>query len=228
MEFTKEEWDKVREVFEQKTSDINKCESKDFYWASLPSENYKVFNINNRKIITISTNWFTDILKDDLYTASEKFSNEFGNQNTESILKALFEICPYFDYKLYSDFLKKEQFLFALEINNNIVLNKFLRLDLFRKDDTTVFTGGIFHVLKHFNSNGLSLSTENGETPIMKPYSIIKLILNAFFKEELIKYEKSNYYYSFTNYYDSKKLKCVFYYDTCKDVYYITTCHIEK
>jgi hypothetical protein len=57
MEFTKEEWDKVREVFEQKTSDINKCESKDFYWASLQLENYKVFNINNRKIITILSNW---------------------------------------------------------------------------------------------------------------------------------------------------------------------------
>jgi hypothetical protein len=228
MNFTEEEWDKVREVFVQKTSDINKCESKDFYWASLQLENYKVFNINNRKIITISTNWFTDILKDDLYTASQKFSSEFGKQNTESILKALFEICPYFDYNSYDDFLVNEQFLFAIEISNSKIIDKFLRLDLYRINDTTAFTGGIFHVLKHFNSNGLNLSTEKGETPIMKPYAIIKLILNGFFNEELIKSEKPNEYYSYTNYNDSKKLKFVFYYDKCKDVYYIITCHIEK
>lgn len=63
-------------------------------------------------------------------------------------------------------FLQNEQFACIIESKDGEIIDKILRIDLFRKLDVTdkrekEFTGGIVHCVKHFSIDNINLSTGN-------------------------------------------------------------------
>src|SRR5207249_3392110 len=93
---------------------------------------------------------------------------------------------PVFEFDRFIDFLRDEQFAYVVESVEGEIVDKILRIDLFRRLDTNKqglpeFTGGIFHALKHFSIEGRNLSTGKDIHEITHLEEIIRLATEAFF-----------------------------------------------
>ena len=116
-----------------------------------------------------------------------------------------------------------------IETSQGKVLDKILRLDLFRKLDKNEqekleFTGGIMHVMKHFSVNDRNLSTGKDIYNLNKPEDIIELIVKAFFIEEG-NFETSTKLISMVDINEKYRLKFVFYLEEKTNVFFLKTIH---
>lgn len=123
--------------------------------------------------------------------------------------------------------MRDEQFAYVIEIRNGEVIDRILRLDLFRQIDKngsgkSEFTGGIFHALKHFSHNGQNLFTGKDLHDISHPEVIISLASKAFFVV-VGEFENSSKYVSRISLDSDYNLKFVFYLEENTGVFFIIT-----
>lgn len=226
---TYEEYKKARYYIETKALALMKHEGRAFAKAGLPINNYNKHEVGGREFYTVRTNVFKAIIDSVYLEAHDKFPERFGTGNADDILKAIFDVEPIFDFDNFPNFLQNEQFAYAIENKKGEVEEKVLRIDLFRqldlKDDTKKeFTGGIFHVLKHFSHKGKNLSTGSQIYDISSLETIIELAIKAFFVSDG-HFETASKYVSTIDYNDDHKFKFVFYLEENTKVFFIKTIH---
>lgn len=148
--------------------------------------------ISDRRFIVVCTNVFHQMLNSVLAEACEKYPECFGTGKASDVLCALYKTEAFGTIDEFQNFLNEEQFAWIVEINEELVQPKLLRIELFRKinnlkgDETkTEFTGGVFHIFRHFHYKGVPLSTKKEKRDIDHPSSIIELLISGFFFSEL-------------------------------------------
>lgn len=222
----------------EKISAISKnlatAENKDSYVSTLPIHNIQELTIKKRKFYLVQSNIFKSIIESGIYTnTKELFPQSFGTNDAKDILAALKKSLnlDILSVERFSDFLQNENMAYVVEISDNVVLDKILRIDLYRKLDTKngvkEFTGGIFHILKHFAlDEQSSLSTyQKGYIIPYWDYIVNKLIYN-FYISELNQIDKNNY--SSVSFLDSThKLKCFYYYNDEANLYFVKTMLVQ-
>lgn len=144
------------------------------------------------------------------------------------VIEAIYNIEPTFTLERFVSFLINEQLSYIVEIKNGEVVEKMLRIDLFRKlDDKNgkkEFTGGLFHCFKHFSINNINLSTGNEINNIDYPERILHLAVEAFFMPEERQITPKGCI-SYISLDDRYNLKFVFYFEKKSEVYFINTIH---
>ena len=228
---TWEEYQKTREFMEKKALALMDHEGKDMVKAGLPIQNYTAYRIQGRIFYAMKSNVFKEIIKDVYIQAHKNFPERFGTNNADDVLKALYDSEPVFEFDRFKDFLHNEQFAYVIESQDGEIVDKILRIDLFRQLDTNKqgnpeFTGGIFHVLEHFSIEGRNLSTGNDIHDIKHPEEIIKLASEAFFVANG-EFETPSKYVSRIDLDDNYRLKFVFYLEENTKVFFIKTIHKE-
>jgi hypothetical protein len=228
---TWEEYQKTRDFMERKALALMDHEGKAMVKAGLPIDNYTGYIIKERTFYAMKSNVFKDIMRNVLMQAHKKFPERFGTDDAQDVLKALHEIEPTFEFERYIEFLRDEQFAYIIEVENGEVIDRILRIDIFRRIDTNMrgkpeFTGGIFHALKHFSIDGKNLSTGNDVHDIGHPEYIIRLATEAFFVADG-EFETSTKYISKISLDNKYNLKFVFYLEENTKVFFIKTIHKE-
>ena len=186
-----EDFQEIREYMKEKALALMKHEGKESATTGVLLENFTHYTINGRSFYSVKSNVFKHLIERFYLAAHKKFPENFGTNNANDVIEALYKIQPIpgFDIPRYTDFLRYEQFAYLLEFSNGKVTDKVLRLDLFRQlnknpQGLPEFTGGIMHVLKHFSSNGINLSTGKDVHNIAHPEDVVDLVVRAFFIEE--------------------------------------------
>jgi len=226
---TWEEFLKTREYIEKKALQLMDQDNKSVITAGVPIDNYTKYIIGDRIFYGIKANVFKVIIERHLIAAQKKFPKKFGTGNAKDVLKALYEIEPVFEFERYIEFLRNEQFVYLIEVKDSEIIDRILRLDLFRQIDlktggTYDFTGGLFHAFKHFSVNDVNLSTGNDNHNIWHPEHLIQYIAQAFFIENG-KYESPTKYVTQIKLDPKYSLKFVFYLEKNTNVFFINTIH---
>lgn len=226
---TDSEWVLIRNFVEAKACCLMKHEKKPFGKVGITKENHFEIEISGRKFFIISTNVFYHIIDSVLVEACEKYPCSFGVRRTDKILEAIYEVEKFGSLETFSEFLRTEQFAYLIELENNKVNEKILRIDLFRKIEycdsekiDTDFTGGIFHAFKHFSYKGIPLSTHREINDLEHPQIIFNYLIKAFFFDEL-QFRKGDYYQSWTSLTDTHNLRVGYYLESTCKVFFITT-----
>lgn len=190
----------IRAFIIKKSSSLMKSEGKTFAKIAFDESHFSQIIYNNRKFVIISTNVFSKILESVLTVACTKYPENFGTGDFNKVLEAIYNIEKFGDMDHFCDFLKTEQFAWILEAIDNTVNKNVLRVELFRtvkptKEDTskTEFVGGAFHLFKHFTYKGIPLSTKKENTAISHPSSLLELLIDGFYFNELIQKTESKY-----------------------------------
>ena len=223
---TEQEFQIIRQLIEDKATLLMQQEEKSFVVAGLDVSKHFEVNINDRRFFIISTNIFYHIIHSVLAEACEKLPNAFGIRKTDTILDAIYNIEKIELRENFSEFLRTEQFAWIIELENGKVNDDILRVDLFRKDNKTDFTGGIFHAFKHFSYKGIPLSTHSEKNNINLPSDIFKHIIDCFFFEQQT-FTTTNKCYSFIQYNDIYNLRFDFYFEPNTKVYFIDSIRKE-
>lgn len=223
----------IRAFIEQKSFALMKHESKPYIKAGFDKSKYHEIEVGNRHFVVIATNTFYHILTSVLVDACENFPDLFGNDDVNGVLEALYNVEKVNEFERFSDFLKEEQFAWILEIVNEGINPKILRVDLFRKvelnredQSKTEFTGGLFHVFKHFNYKGIPLSTKSEKNDIEHPTSIIGYLINGFYFADLT-FTSDYKCYSISKLNDKYNLRFDFYYGRETGVYFVNSIRKE-
>ncbi len=226
---TKKELQNLREFINRISILLMNAEIRSFVKSGFDDSHYHELNYGDRKFVIICTNVFYHILESVLIEACEKYPENFGKDDVNKVLEALYLIENIGPPNQFSEFLKKEQFAWIIELVDESIGPNILRVELFRKTNTlkddnlkNEFTGGIFHVFKHFTFKGIPLSTKKENKEIEHPKSIIEFLIQGFFFTELIM--KSEYKYEskwiFAN---GKKMHFSFYKENISGVYFINS-----
>lgn len=226
-----DEFQKTRRYIEEKSAALMSHEKKEYAKVGVPLENYTQYKISSRIFYSVKSNVFKHLIETFYLEAHEKFPEKFGTNNANDVIEALYKVCPVYEIPEYIEFLKNEQFAYLIETEDDKVLDKIVRIDLFRKLDTNKegfaeFTGGIMHLLKHFSVNNLNLSTGKELHNISHPEEIIELIVRAFFVERG-EYETPTKFISRIDIDKIYRLKFVFYLEIKTKVFFIKTVHKE-
>lgn len=227
-----EEFHHTREYIKLKSLALMKHEGKEYATVGVLPENYTEYTINGRRFYSIKSNVFKHLLETFYLVAHTNYPNKFGTDNASDVIEALYNVRPIFDIPRYIEFLRSEQFAYLMESTEAKGPDKILRIDLFRKLDTSAqgsleFTGGIFHVLKHFSVNGVNLSTGKDIHNIDHPERVIELIIRAFFIENG-EFETPKKLISRVDIDERYRLKFVFYFEDNTNVFFIKTIHKER
>lgn len=227
-----EEFQKIREIMKEKALALMKHEGKDSATVGVLSENITEYNIAGRVFYAVKSNVFKHLTERFYMEAHKKFPNQFGTGNADDVIDALYKAQPVFDIPRYIEFLKTEQFAYLFELTNGKVSDKVLRLDLFRKLDTSAnghpeFTGGLMHALKHFSVNGINLSTGRDVHNITSPEDVVDLVVKTFFLAEG-KFETSKKLASTTAHDEKYNLRFIFYLEENTNVFFVQTIFKEK
>lgn len=161
-----EEYKLIHDFVKMKSVALMKHEEKNSARIGFSKNNIENIIIDNRNFYFISTNIFESIVNEILPIAINSFSDRFGTGNAKDVISAIHEIHQWFDLERYIEILKTENFCYVLEIFENRISDKMLRIDLFRdikpnSENKFDFVGGIFHCYKHFSINSKPLSTSN-------------------------------------------------------------------
>lgn len=150
----------IRKHLEQKAEEIRQHEGRKWAVMGVPIQNYREIIIGDRTFYLVGTNIFWGILEDVLHKANKTYPLNFGNGNAVSVLHAVIKTRPIFGYTKTKDLIRRlstEVHAYLVEIKDGVVIDKTLRIDWFRKLDKIRskkkrydFTGGLFHLLKHF------------------------------------------------------------------------------
>lgn len=230
---------RINKKFNDVSLTLMNDESKEYCRATFSAANMQFMEIKGRTFCIAFTNEFNSLINEAAYLQStENHPQEFGTGDAMDVLDALYESNINFNNQTrdrYIEYIKNEQFAYIVEIDNGFIGNKILRLDLFRqiesnkKDETKFdFTGGLFHIFKHYSVNDTNISTGiTIETSIPSLEYVINKIIVSFFFDNLIQTSKTNFY-SLCRYDDNYNLKHSFYYNSNADVYFIKTSHKIK
>lgn len=221
-----EDYSAARDFLKEKLLNLMRHEGKNFAKVGFPIQSYANYPIKGRMFHSISTNVFREVLKDVLIEAVKKYPENFGTGNATDVLEAIYKIEPISDLDDFIEFLRTEQFCCIIENINGVISRDILRIDLFRrldiKKEIKIFTGGIFHALKHFSFEGQNLSTGNEINNILIPERIIEIAIKAFFFEQRQQINKKTFY-SLYDLNEKYNLKFVFYFEDKTNVYFIKT-----
>ncbi len=223
---TEQEFQIIRSFIEDKAMLLMQQEGKPFIVAGLDVSKHFEVNIKGRRFFVISTNVFYHIMHSVLVEACEKYPSAFGIKKTDTILDAIYNIEKVEPRESFSEFLRAEQFAWIIELENGMVNDNILRVDLFRKDDKTDFTGGVFHAFKHFSYKGIPLSTHAEKNDINVPSDIFKYIIECFFFEQQT-FTTANKCYSLIPYNDKYNLRLDFHFEPNTKVYFIDSIRKE-
>jgi hypothetical protein len=196
------------------------------------SQCLKVF-VGGRQFIIASTNLFHILMHKVLPEAVEKYAEYFGGNDAFKVLEAIYRTTPEGSFENFPEFLRLGGCAYVFEIKGDKIIDKVLRLDLFRniKDDNkgnTDFIGGIFHVLRHFRFNNNPLSTSKKEAnELSHPSYIMKAIIDGFFFHELIPAGIKSSFSSKVSLGEGRFLKFVFYFEEVSKIYFISTANRE-
>lgn len=216
MNITREEYEQLRKIVEpslaQKAKQDAELEEKEFNsYAGMPAIGLcKVTHlVPGVRIFELRGFYFDKMIDALYYDAINNHDEMFGTRNATDILKALYHEDPYSDcidgfgrkglesevYGLdaFAERLSQDNFcLYVKEINGKLS-KEILRIDLFRhykkeSEHSTryAFTGGLFHIFKHFSIEGkpMSILKENINIPTI--HYLLKLAVLGFWKEERI------------------------------------------
>lgn len=204
-------------------------EGRSFAKSGFDNSHYHEFIYGDRKFVIICTNVFYHILESVLIEACEKYPENFGKDNVEKVLQALYLIENIGTPIQFSNFLKNEQFAWIIEFHDESISPNILRVELFRQINTlkdeqqrNEFTGGIFHAFKHFSYKGIPLSTKKENKQIEHSKSIIELLIQGFFYTELI-IKKEHKYESEKILPNGKKIHFSFYKENISGVYFMNS-----
>ena len=226
-----EEFQKTRKFIEEKSLALMKHETKGAAKAGFSIDNYTKYLLHGRTFYCVKSNVFKAIIEEFLLTAQKQFPEKFGTGNAMDVIEAVYNLEPTFDLERFVDFLQNEQFAYIIESMDGEIVNKILRIDLFRKLDENhggqkEFTGGIFHSFKHFSIENINLSIGKDINNILHPEQLLYMAAEAFFIAEG-KHEEATKLVSFVKLDELYNLKFVFYLEQHTDVYFIQTIYKE-
>jgi hypothetical protein len=226
---TEEEFLQTRKYIETKAIALMDHEKKASVIAGVPFANYKMFEISDRKFYVVQNNTFKVIVDEYLQKAQVFSPENFGTGNAYDVIKALYLIKPFGSFDWFLRFLSEEKFGYVFESADGQVIDRFLRLDLFRliKDDASgnpEFVGGMLHALKHFSREKINYSTGNYKHELAHPYELITEIIQAFFSTDG-SWESNNKYVVLQPYDENYNLKFVFYREENTGVFFLNTAY---
>ena len=219
----------IRNLIEKKSLSLMKKEGRAFAKAGFDISKHHEIEVDNRNFVIIATNVFYHMLNSVLAEACEKYPELFGNNDVNGVFEALYKIEEVNQFGEFSDFLKTEQFAWILELIDEEVNPKILRVELFRKINTgkkdaskTEFTGGLFHAFRHFNYKGIPLSTKKEKSDIEHPSSVIDFLIRGFFFSDL-EFTDEQKCYSINKLNDKYDLKFDFYFEPKTEIYFVNS-----
>jgi len=223
---TEKEFQIIREFIEKKSLLLMKQDRKSFAKAGLDISKHFEIVVKNRKFFIISTNVFYHIMNSVLIEACEKYPSAFGINKTDTILEAIYNIENLEPKEKISEFLRTEQFAWLIELDGEIVNENILRVDLFRMDKKTEFTGGVFHAFKHFSYKGIPLSTHFEKNDIQSAKEIFPHLIKAFFFEPKT-FTTVHKCFSYLQYTELYNLRFDLYFEPNTKVYFINSIRKE-
>ncbi len=230
---TWEEFQNTRKYVEKKALELMSHENKTDTPTGVPINNYRVFNIGGRTFYSVQINTFMVVVDDFLLKAQQKFPEKFGTGNAYDVLEALRLIQPlwYNNAHEIAGFFAKDKCTYVFESEGGEVLDRMLRLDLFRmikkdQNGNPEFIGGLFHALKHFSKNGINYSTGSSNHELYNPQMLIGEIINAFFTIDGV-FETPDQYVVLRPYQNDYNLKFVFYREENTKVFFLKTVYKE-
>jgi hypothetical protein len=220
----------VRSFLSNKSLSLMDHEGKEYCIAEVSISNYEKYTIDNRIFYLTPTNIFETIIDKHLISARIKYPARFGTGNANDVIKAIYDIEPWFSLQLYTKILREEQYCYVIELLGKKVNPKVLRIDLFRLIEKNAtggydFVGGFLHCLKHFSYKNKPLSTGNEIINIAQPKELIYKIIDAFYFTTQ-NTQKEQIFISELEINNKHKLKVIFYYEKKTDVYFINTAHL--
>ena len=192
---------------------------------------YKMDNI----VFYFACNYsFLKVVENNLLAARKKSPELFGTGDAQHILDALYkESGQYCSIEEYSEYLRNYACCYVLlETSNQGLSSSVLRIDLYRQlflnkknPGDLEFIGGFLHILDHFSIDGKNLATGNDINDISDIDDVFIYIVKAFLNCEGKKEKEIKVKVQMKT---GKLLKCVFFWDNEKGVYYLTTIHRVK
>lgn len=157
-QMTKEEFKKTREYVEKKALELMSHEKKDHIVAGVPLQNYRVFQMGKRAFYSVQVNTFMAMVDEFLMQAQDSTPEKFGTGEAYDVLEAIHLVNPIFELKEFADFLGHEKCTYVFEAENGEVVDRMLRLDLFRllkpnESGKNEFVGGLFPAKTFFTKN---------------------------------------------------------------------------
>jgi hypothetical protein len=224
-----DEFQNTRAYVHQKALELMSHENKNDAVTGVPIENYRVFNIGDRVFYSIQTKTFKAIVDELLHAAQDATPELFGTGEANDVLEALRLVNPIFDLQRFTEFLSHERCAYVFEAQNGKVVDRVLRLDLFRllqvnKKGNNEFTGGLLHALKHFSRNGVNYSTGTDTHEMYHPQDLVNEITDAFFCLPGT-FETPEKYIVFKPLDEKYHLKLVFYKEKNTGVFFLRTCY---
>lgn len=228
----REEFNSTQEYIKKKAQELMSHEKKDGAIVGVPMVNYRVLEKSGRKFYSVQINTFMVIVDEHLHKAQNTNPEKFGTGDAHDMLEALRLITPRYNLERFTQFLSDEKCSYIFEGENRKVVDRVLRLDLFRlikpsKNGQDEFIGGLFHALKHFKKNGINYSTGKGGRNLSHPQDLVAEIIEAFFLDEGI-FEGPNKYVVIKSYDDAHNMKFVFYRELNTGVFFLDTAYLEE
>lgn len=222
----REEYLKVREFIKNKSLHLMDHEQKNNAKTGIAIGNYERYSSNGKHYYLIPTNIYKAIIERNLLIARINNPELFGTGHAMDVLEAIHNVEPWYDLERFADVLRSEQFCYIVEVENNIINEKILRLDLYRQlrtneDGKSDFVGGVFHAFKHFSCENMYLSTTKEINNIDNPKELTHLILEAFFSNNLVKIDENTYKVELKI--NNKNFRFIFYHEINTGVYFLKT-----
>jgi hypothetical protein len=229
---TWEEFQITRSYVEKKALELMSHEGKNDAVIGVPLDNYKVFKISKRIFYSVQVNTFKVIINEHLNLAQVTTPEMFGTKNARDVLKALHQQHPIHDLEWFEEFLRHEKCTYIFESEGGNVLDRILRIDLFRmirndKEGYPEFVGGILHALKHFSKDGIPYSTHKANHQLVNPQHLIGQTIEAFFVVDGF-FENENEYTVLKEIDEKYSLKFVFYREANTGVFFLNTVYKES
>ncbi|SED59879.1 hypothetical protein SAMN04487765_0463 [Tenacibaculum sp. MAR_2010_89] len=237
MKLKKAEFENLRKRVQKISVDLMRHENKNHAKVGFPITNYRKCEIDGKPFYYTGSNIFLILVEEVLIKARKIFPKNFGNGNAVSVLHALNKtrfLCNNLKdaIRVYGN----ENFILVFDNENEEEENRILRIDLFRqlnkirhKKRRYDFTGGLFHVLKHFSINNEPLSTGTDINNVETPTDVIKLIIKAFYLFSGKFDEDDSNKYTVIEPLDDKNEMCyVFYFEEVTRVFFLKTVFKRK
>lgn len=225
-----EEYQIIKDFIKKKSLLLMDHEKKNHARTGIAINNYQTIEIAGKKFYLIPTNMFKAIIERNLRIACTEFPQQFGTGNAKDVIKAIYDLEPWFDLERFIEILQTEQFCYVVEVINGNINKNLLRIDLYRdikqntKNNGFDFVGGIFHCYKHFSFEGRPLSTSTEINNIEHPKELLFKIIHAFFLGHKTTVDEFTSY-SEVKINENEKLRLVFYYEKTTEVFFVKTAH---
>lgn len=228
-QFTHDEFKRIRDFVKKKALHLMRHGEKNYAIVGVPYQNYKLYQIGERLFYSIQTNTFKVIVDDFLIRSQELTPEKFGTGDAIDVIEALLLINPIYDIETFTEFLGNEKCTYILESEKGAVLDRILRLDLFRilrpnEQNKNEFVGGLFHALKHFSKNGINYTTGKSNHELNHPHDLVREIIDAFFIEQGV-FQTEQKYVVLKELNENYFVKYVFYRENNTGVFFLKTAY---